>query len=57
MAGSERAGFAEARADLFEGATVILTPTERTTADAVARVRELLGSGGRTRHRARSHHA
>ena len=39
MAGSERAGFAEARADLFHGATVILTPTERTPADAVARVR------------------
>jgi prephenate dehydrogenase len=39
MAGSERAGFAEARADLFEAATVILTPTERTPADAVARVR------------------
>ena len=35
MAGSERAGFAEARADLFEAATVILTPTERTPADAV----------------------
>jgi len=39
MAGSERAGFAEARADLFHGATVILTPTERTPPDAVARVR------------------
>ena len=39
MAGSERAGFAEARADLFEAATVILTPTERTPAEAVARVR------------------
>jgi prephenate dehydrogenase len=39
MAGSERAGFAEARADLFEGATVILTPTERTPPDAVTRVR------------------
>lgn len=39
MAGSERAGFAEARADLFEGATVILTPTERTPAHAVASVR------------------
>jgi prephenate dehydrogenase len=39
MAGSERAGFAEARADLFEGATVILTPTERTAPAALARVR------------------
>jgi prephenate dehydrogenase len=47
MAGSERAGFAEARADLFVGATVILTPTERTAAAAVARVRgfwEALGA-------------
>ena len=40
MAGSERAGFAEARADLFEGATVIVTPTERTAGPALARVRE-----------------
>jgi prephenate dehydrogenase len=30
MAGSEQAGFAAARADLFEGAPVILTPTSRT---------------------------
>lgn len=41
MAGSERAGFAEARADLFEGATVVLTPTERTAPGALARVRGL----------------
>lgn len=39
MAGSERAGFAEARADLFVNATVILTPTERTPPAALARVR------------------
>jgi prephenate dehydrogenase len=39
MAGSERAGFAEARADLFDAATVILTPTERTPPAAVAKVR------------------
>jgi len=39
MAGSERAGFAEARADLFVNATVILTPTERTAPAALARVR------------------
>jgi prephenate dehydrogenase len=39
MAGSERAGFAEARADLFVAATVILTPTERTAPAALARVR------------------
>lgn len=39
MAGSERAGFAQARADLFVAATVILTPTERTAPAALARVR------------------
>ena len=41
MAGSERAGFAEARADLFVAATVVLTPTERTAPGALARVRGL----------------
>src|SRR6202044_1703104 len=30
MAGSEQGGFAAARADLFEGAAVILTPTKQT---------------------------
>lgn len=30
MAGSEQAGFAAARADLFEGAAVIITPTKQT---------------------------
>ena len=34
MAGSERGGFAAARADLFEGATVILTPTKQTSREA-----------------------
>ncbi len=34
MAGSERGGFAAARADLFVGATVILTPTKHTSPDA-----------------------
>ncbi len=34
MAGSERAGFAAARADLFDGANVILTPTKHTSPDA-----------------------
>ncbi|MFO7899915.1 MAG: prephenate dehydrogenase/arogenate dehydrogenase family protein [Planctomycetota bacterium] len=41
MAGSEQRGNESARADLFEGATVIVTPTERTPADAAARVRGL----------------
>jgi prephenate dehydrogenase len=34
MAGSERGGFAAARPDLFEGATVILTPTKQTSREA-----------------------
>jgi prephenate dehydrogenase len=34
MAGSEQAGFAAARADLFDGATVILTPTKHTHREA-----------------------
>jgi prephenate dehydrogenase len=34
MAGSERGGFSAARPDLFEGATVILTPTKHTPRDA-----------------------
>jgi prephenate dehydrogenase len=33
MAGSEQGGFAAARADLFDGATVIVTPTEHTSGD------------------------
>jgi prephenate dehydrogenase len=38
MAGSEQAGYRVARADLFRGATVIITPTERTDSHAVKRV-------------------
>jgi prephenate dehydrogenase len=38
MAGSNLSGFKVARADLFSGATVILTPTDRTPTDAVKRV-------------------
>ncbi len=37
MAGSERGGFAAARADLFDEATVILTPTKQTPRDAQRR--------------------
>jgi len=40
MAGSEQSGYAVARADLFEGATVILTPTERSVPEASKRVTE-----------------
>jgi prephenate dehydrogenase len=48
MAGSEQSGYRVARADLFRGATVILTPTEATPPDAVKRVSELWEAlGGR----------
>jgi prephenate dehydrogenase len=40
MAGSEQGGFAAARADLFEGATVILTPTKLTPRDAERRAEQ-----------------
>jgi len=38
MAGSEQSGYRVSRRDLFKGATVILTPTERTDSHAVKRV-------------------
>jgi prephenate dehydrogenase len=38
MAGSEQSGYAVSRPDLFQGATVILTPTESTDSHAVKRV-------------------
>ena len=38
MAGSEQAGYRVSRADLFRGATVIITPTERSDSHAVKRV-------------------
>ena len=38
MAGSEQSGYRVSRRDLFRGATVILTPTERTDSHAVKRV-------------------
>jgi len=48
MAGSERSGYAIARADLFRGALVILTPTEQSDAGALARVRTFWDAlGGR----------
>lgn len=46
MAGSERSGYAVSRPDLFRGATVILTPTERTAADALKRVCGLWEAAG-----------
>jgi prephenate dehydrogenase len=41
MAGSNLAGYGVARPDLFRGALVILTPTERTGLDALKRASEL----------------
>ena len=47
-AGSEQAGYRVSRADLFRGATVIITPTERTDSHAVKRVAEFWEAlGGR----------
>ena len=40
MAGSEQSGYAAAQPGLFDGATVILTPTERTDPAAIKRVSE-----------------
>ncbi len=48
MAGSEKSGYAVARADLFEGATVVVTPTERNEPAAVKSVSEFwAGLGAR----------
>jgi prephenate dehydrogenase len=41
MAGSEQAGYGVARADLFQGASVIVTPTDATDGRALKRVTEL----------------
>lgn len=48
MAGSEQSGYAAARADLFQGATVVVTPTEATEPRALKAVVgfwEALGAG------------
>jgi prephenate dehydrogenase len=48
MAGSNLSGFSVARADLFSGATVILTPTDRTPSEPIKRVTEFWEAmGGR----------
>jgi prephenate dehydrogenase len=48
MAGSHLGGYAASRPDLFEGATVVLTPTEATPPEALARARRLWEAlGGR----------
>jgi prephenate dehydrogenase len=46
MAGSERAGYAVARADLFQGAVVVLTPTDATDAAAAKSIGELWAAIG-----------
>ena len=46
MAGSEQEGVDGADADLFEGATWVLTPTEGTDAAAYAQVRQIVGTLG-----------
>jgi len=46
LAGSEKSGPDHARADLFEGRLVILTPTSRTDPTALAQRGLLGGSGG-----------
>ena len=46
IAGSERQGAAAARADLFQGQTVVLTPTAATAAAAIAAVREYWEAAG-----------
>lgn len=46
LAGAESAGAANARADLFEGATWYLTPTRRTTGTGLERLYRLLRSLG-----------
>lgn len=48
MAGSEQSGYGAARADLFRGATVVVTPTERSgpgVTKTVAAFWEALGAG------------
>jgi prephenate dehydrogenase len=46
MAGSEQEGIEGATADLFEGATWVLTPTAGTDAGAYAQVRQIIGTLG-----------
>jgi prephenate dehydrogenase len=46
MAGSEQEGVEGAIAELFEGATWVLTPTEGTDAAAYAQVRQIVGTLG-----------
>ncbi len=44
IAGTEQHGYAAARADLFQGAQWVLTPTAETESEAIARVEQLIGA-------------
>jgi prephenate dehydrogenase len=46
MAGSEKAGYGVARVDLFQGATVVVTPTEATDAAVAKSIGELWAALG-----------
>jgi len=46
MAGSEQSGISAARADLFDGAPCILTPTSASCPEALARTRQLWSEAG-----------
>ena len=48
IAGSEQRGVAHARADLFQGAACVVTPTERTQPEALRRVIEMWEALGMT---------
>lgn len=50
MAGSEKAGYGVARADLFRGATVLVTPTDRTEPGALKAVTGLWEAMGARVH-------
>lgn len=49
IAGSERSGFAAATATMYDGCTVVLTPEEETSADAVAKVEAMWQATGAAR--------
>ncbi len=46
IAGAEKSGVTAARADLFNGKNVILTPTEKTNPEALEQVRQLWQAAG-----------
>jgi prephenate dehydrogenase len=46
MCGKETGGLESADADLFRGATIVLTPTDRTTSDAMLLAREMVEATG-----------